>query len=319
MIPMPAAKPRIALVIPVYNEAEGIAHNLHAIWQYCLEIQEIDFTLLVVDDGSRDDTVAEVMRLQHPQLHLISLRRNCGKEAAIHAGLAHCEGNAAIVMDSDLQHPPALIADMARLWRQGMMVVEGVKIDRGQEPLASRWLANGFYRLFAALSGLNIANHSDFKLLDRQVINAYLALPERQRFFRGLVHWLAFPAAQLPFAVPPRCHGNSAWSKLRLLHYSITAITTFSTAPLHLVTLLGFFTFALALSLGALVIHQKLAGLAISGFSTVILLILLIGSILMFALGLIGVYVAHIYDEIKGRPPFLIHTAPQVDSLKKKG
>jgi polyisoprenyl-phosphate glycosyltransferase len=298
----------VTIVIPVYNEERAFTQNFHVILRHLDALQETIFDFLIVDDGSRDRTVDVVNSFcrTRPDVRLICLSRNFGKEAAIHAGIAHALGDAVIVMDSDLQHPPELIPHMLQLWRSGASIVEAYKVSRGRESLLSRVLANGFYRIFSSLSGMDLRNHSDYKLLDRQVADAYVALPERSRFFRGIVRWLGFSAVQIPFEVQERRHGSSAWSRLRLFRLSLVAITSFSAEPLQFVTLFGVLTFIISGIFGGIAIYHKLSGQAVSGFTTVILLILIIGSILMISLGLLGMYIARIYDEVKGRPSYII-------------
>ena len=298
----------VTLIIPVFNEAEALAGNLEAILTQADGVADVDLQLLVVNDGSTDATL-EVMQgfcESHPQTSLLSLNRNFGKEAAIMAGLDYVAGDAAIVMDSDLQHPPALIPQMLAIWQGGVAVVEACKTARPSQSTAYRLLARGFYALFGSLTGMDLRNHSDFKLLDRKVIDAYRQLPERGRFFRGLVTWLHFPTAQVYFTEPARETGVSKWSGLRLLNLSWQSISSFTSLPLHLVTLLGLFTFLVSLVLGGKALYDKLSGQALDGFTTVILLLLLIGSVLMFSLGLVGSYIARIYEEIKGRPVYLV-------------
>ena len=297
------AKNSVTVVIPVHNEAPAFAHNFEVILRHLDALQGIKTDVLIVDDGSKDKTVEVVTGFcdARDNVKLICLTRNFGKEAAIHAGLDNASGDAVIVMDSDLQHPPELIARMITLWREGSSIVEAYKIARGRESVLSRLLANGFYGLFNSLSGMDLRNHCDYKLLDRQVVDAYKALPERSRFFRGITSWLGFPAVQIPFAVQERQRGTSAWSRLRLFRFSLVAITSFSAAPLQFVTLFGILTFIISALFGAIAIFDKFSGHAVSGFTTVILLILIIGSILMISLGLMGIYIAKIYDEVKGR------------------
>ena len=302
------AKNSVTVVIPVYNEERAFAQNFAIILQRLSSLQDIKIDFLIVDDGSKDNT-AEVVRKfcdQNARVKLICLTRNFGKESAIHAGIDHATGDAVVVMDSDLQHPPELIFQMVSLWQGGTSIVEAYKKTRGRESLLSRMLANGFYGLFNSLSGMDLRNHSDFKLLDRQVVDAYKALPERSRFFRGIVNWLGFPTARVPFEVQARQHGSSAWSRLRLFRFSLVAITSFSAAPLQFVTLFGLLTFIISALFGAIAIYDKISGHAVSGFTTVILLILIIGSILMISLGLMGIYIARIYEEVKGRPGYII-------------
>ena len=281
---------------------------LDAVFAATADIPDLDLEVLVVDDGSTDATVARVQTRcdTEPRLGLLCLHRRFGKEAAIHAGLSHARGDGVVVMDGDLQHPPGLIPAMVAHWRRGVPVVEAVKRQRGPEAFWWSWLARGFYRLFQGLSGLDIAHQSDFKLLDRQVVDAYLALPERQRFFRGLVAWMGFPALRLPFEVAPRASGRSGFTALRLLAFSSHALTAFSPLPLYLMLLMSGLTLLLALIIGGIAIYHKLLGVAVSGFTTVILLMLIIGSFTMLGLGLIGLYLAQLFDEVKRRPLWLV-------------
>jgi dolichol-phosphate mannosyltransferase len=300
---------KIILVIPVFNEASVIVTNLNTIIAQVYLLQEISWKILLVDDGSSDGLLAELQK--HFELgklvHYLKLNRNFGKEAAISAGLAQAVNcDAAIVMDSDLQHPPQLLPKMVELWQQGIEVVEACKQSRGNEPLVKGLGAKFFYKLFSYCTGINIDRQSDFKLLDKKVVDFYNNLPEKDRFFRGLIHWMHFPMAQVYFDVPESTRAQSAWSTWSLCRYAIRSVTSFTSLPLQIVTLCGGLTFLLSLVLGGIAIADKLSGRALDGFSTVILLILIIGSVLMFSLGLIGIYVARIYDEVKRRPSFIV-------------
>ncbi|HEB92439.1 MAG TPA: glycosyltransferase [Gammaproteobacteria bacterium] len=300
---------KLTLVIPIYNEADGLRGNLDEILRHVSELPEnVRADLLIVDDGSTDSTpgIVQASCEQRSDVSLLVLNRNFGKEAAIMAGLDHVDADAVVVMDSDLQHPPTLLPKMIELWSGGADVVEAVKISRTTRSGLYRCFANVFYRFFDALTGLDLHNHSDYKLLDRKVIEAYRSLPERTRFFRGLVNWMHFPAARIPFEEPAREAGESKWGALRLLKLSWQSISSFTALPLQLVTLLGGVTFLVSLLLGAKALYDKLSGQALDGFTTVILLLLIIGSVLMFSLGLLGSYVARIYDEIKARPHYLL-------------
>lgn len=307
MINKPINKPLVSLVVPLYNEERQAYDNLHAILTGA-EISWADIELIAVDDGSRDMTVKEVERAaqQDPRISVIAFTRNFGKEAAIHAGLEQAKGEVAIVLDSDLQHPPALIPQMLELWRGGAFVVEAVKSHRGVETFSGKLFARTFYFLFRHLAGLDLAGQSDFKLLDRQVIDTYLAFPERHRFFRGLIGWAKFPSAQVPFSVPERAGGTSQWNKLKLIRYAINNLTHFSSLPLRLVTYIGMGTLSIGALVGIVSLVQKLRGAAIDGFTTVNLLIILMGGAILLGLGIVGHYLALIYDEIKGRPNYLI-------------
>ncbi len=301
------AKPLISLVVPVFNEGPIIRANLAAILKaaasdwYALE-------LIAIDDGSVDETADEIALAAHEdeRVRPISFTRNFGKEAAILAGLAHAAGDAAVVLDGDLQHPPELILQMTALWRQGLYVVEAVKQDRGNETLSQGLFARAFYGLFRRFANLDLRGHSDFKLLDREVIDAYLAFPERNRFFRAMIGWAQYPSAQIPFSVAERNGGTTHWGKLALMRYAINNITSFSSLPLKLVSYLGIVTLIFGAIIGIMSLVQKFNGKALDGFTTVNLLIVIMSSAILLSLGIIGHYLARLYDEIKGRPPYVI-------------
>ena len=322
----------VSLIVPVYNETSTIVSNLQAILAAagndCLGdadglpgsgrqeriVPANCLELIAVDDGSVDDSTAEILRAAalDKRIRLLSFTRNFGKEAAIHAGLAHARGAAVIVLDGDLQHPPQLIPKMLALWHQGWLVVDAVKQDRGNETLVARLSARLFYAMLRGLAGLDLQGHSDFKLLDRVVVDAYLAFPEQGRFFRGLIHWTHYPSAQIPFLVPERAGGGgSHWSRLKLLRYAINNITSFSSLPLRLVSLLGGVTLSIGGIIGIISLVQKLNGQAIGGFTTVILLLVMIGGAILLGLGIVGHYVARLYDEVKRRPAYVIKPSTQ--------
>lgn len=300
---------KVTLVIPVFNEGASIRENLLVIRGYASDLDSVEASLLIVDDGSIDDTASYVRTLcdAYEDIRLLSLNRNFGKEGAILAGLDYADGDAAIVMDSDLQHPPELIPRMVKIWKSGIDVVEARKSNRGRENLLYSLSARSFYRLFFLCTGMNISDNTDFKLLDRKVIDAYLALPERKRFFRGLIDWMGFPSARVFFNVTPRQGGQSTWSALKLFRLSITALTAFSAAPLYLITLMGGICLSISVIFGSIAVYHKITGVAVSGFTTVILLILLIGSFLMIGIGMLSIYVEQLFDEIKRRPTYLIN------------
>ncbi|MDY6984528.1 MAG: glycosyltransferase family 2 protein, partial [Pseudomonadota bacterium] len=283
----------LTILIPVYNEAAVIVANLREIIAQARAIPDINVNFLLVDDGSTDGTPALLKTgfAQDDAVHYLRLNHNFGKEAALSAGLnAIRQSDAVIVMDSDLQHPPALLAQMVALWQQGFDVVEACKASRGEESTFSKWGSALFYALFDRLSGVKLRSQSDFKLLDRKVVDFYCALPERERFFRGLIGWMHFNTTQVQFDVPPNTRDGSTWSRWRLIRYALRSITSFTSFPLQIVTLFGVLTFIMSLIIGGIAITDKIAGRAVDGFSTVIVLILAIGSVLMFSLGLIGVY-----------------------------
>ena len=301
----------LSLIVPVYNEAAQLNHNLQRILATAGE-SGYPLELIVVDDGSHDESVTELYRAAAADTRIRPLvfTRNFGKEAAIHAGLEHAQGAAAVVIDADLQHPPELIPQMVQLWQQGLPIVEAVKLNRGTESWLKRRLAMSFYSWFDSLAGMDIRQHSDFKLLDRVVIDHYLALPERQRFFRGLIHWTGYASAQLPFEIAEQPERRSRWGSIKLLRYALNNLTSFSSLPLHLVTVLGTLSLLVGVIIGTVAIYQKLLGQALDGFTTVILLLVIIGGTLMVGMGIIGHYVARLYDEVKGRPMYVLRPDP---------
>jgi polyisoprenyl-phosphate glycosyltransferase len=299
----------IDIVIPVYNEVDGIESHVAEI----LRVVEREPLLararvILVDDGSTDTTFDAIRRCveRSPRVAAVRLTRNFGKEAAIEAGMTYSTGDAVIVMDSDLQHPPELLPLFVEEWRRGALIVEGIKRTRGKESWPARTSALVFYRLFGFLSRLSIENHTDFKLLDRRIVDLYLLLPERRKFFRGLLPWMGHAATRLPFDVPQRAAGESRWPRLRLLHYAWDSICSFSGIPLRIVGVLGTIAIAVALILLAISVVQYLRGTAATGFTTVIFLVVFLSGIQLIAVGMLGSFVARIYDEIKHRPPFVV-------------
>lgn len=232
------------------------------------------------------------------------------------AGLQMSRGKAVIVMDADLQHPPALIPEMLRLWKTGGFdVIEGIKQPQESESRSSGVFRRLFFTLNSKLTGVDLREASDFKLLDRRVVDTYLALPERNLFFRGMIAWAGYKTAALPFTPDERQYGKTQWSFRNLTRLALTSITSFSSIPLHLITSLGLIFTTVAVLLGIQTLYNKLSGDAVSGFTTVILLLLIIGSVIMLALGVIGEYLARIYEEVKRRPLFFIQeTLPEHDA-----
>ncbi len=300
-------KPTLSIIAPVYNEQESLTRFV-AETTGCFSNADIPFELLLIDDGSQDQSWELISGFARQDFRCkgIRLSRNFGKEAAIFAGLEAAEGACCLVMDSDLQHPPATGVEMFCLWQKGLQVVEAKKLTRGKENPLRRLAAKGFYRLLEGASGLSLQNASDFMLLDRQVIDTLLCLKERSTFFRGLSRWVGFSSGQVWFEVPKRAQGRSKWSLSRLFSYAFGAIASFSSLPMQLVTLCGAVFFLFSLVLGANTLYNKLSGQSAEGFPTVILLLLIIGSIIMLSLGIIGYYIAKIYEEIKGRPRYVL-------------
>lgn len=298
----------LTLIVPAYNESPGLAAAVREIRAQAAATH-LPFTIVVVDDGSTDDTWGTLASLTTdiPELRAVRLSRNFGKEGAIAAGLDVSQGDATIILDADLQHPPRLIPDMVRLWEQeGWDVVEAMKRHRGRESWLQRAATRTFYRVARVLTGQDLQDASDFKLLDRRVLDAWRRFGERATFFRGLVAWLGFRRTQILFDVPQRAGGQSRWSFGALIGLAVHAVTSFSALPLQLISLLGFVTLLLAAGVGVQALRLWWSGLALPGFTTVILLQLIVGGFLMISLGIIGTYVARIYDEVKGRPRYVV-------------
>jgi len=298
----------ISVVIPLYNEGSHLRELLSDL-KSALEQAGCCFEVVLVDDGSSDDTWTKIKdeARMYPDLRAIRLSRNFGKELALCAGLERARGNAVIVMDGDGQHPPSLLALMIETWRtSGADIIEAVKRRRGRESLTSKFGALTFYVILNKLSGFDLKGASDFKLIDRRVLDRWLTMRERNVFFRGMTAWMGFRTIQVPFEVGPRRAGKSGWSYLRRTQLALIGITTFSSFPLHLVTFAGVIFFFFAVVLGIQTLYLKVTGRAFTGFATVILLELIIGSLLMISLGIIGEYLARIYEEVKGRPRYIV-------------
>ena len=297
----------LSVILPSYNEEKMIAAAAETITGI-LDEAGIAHELLFVDDGSRDGTWAEIRRVSADNDHVVGVHfsRNFGKEAAMFAGLEQARGDCCVVLDCDLQHPPEKIVEMYRLWEQGYEVVEGIKEDRGQETGFHRFAAKSFYDLISRATGMDMSSSSDFKLLDRKVEDALNQMPERNVFFRALSFWVGFKRASVSYCVRERTAGESKWSTRSLIKYAITNMGSFSSAPLHIITILGMLMLVTAVVFGLVALIQKLTGQALGGFTTVILLLLFASSLIMISLGIIGYYIARIYEEIKGRPRFII-------------
>lgn len=297
----------ISVVLPAYNEEKMIkkaAETVSAI----LSAEQIPYEIIFVNDGSKDQTWSEIEQVSRKSPHIVGVNfsRNFGKESAMLAGLASASGDCCAVMDCDLQHPPETLVEMYRLWEQGYEVIEGVKRTRGKESAMHRASAGMFYRIISKAVGIDMSRASDFKLLDRKAVDALLAMPERNTFFRALSSWVGFRTVSVEFDVQERTEGESKWSTWSLIQYAVKNIVSFSTVPMQCVTVAGILVFLFAMILGIQSLVKYFSGHALEGFTTVILLILIIGSIIMISLGIIGYYIAKIYEEVKGRPRYII-------------
>ena len=297
----------ISVILPAYNEKDNIAPAVKALTEV-FSGTDVDHELIFVSDGSVDGTYQEILKEAENDPHVrgAEFSRNFGKEAAIFAGLSLAKGDACVVMDCDLQHPPELIPEMVKLWKEGFEVVEGVKSDRGRESLLHKAFANGFYGIISKLMHMDMRSSSDYKLLDRKVVNVLLALTERNTFFRALSFWAGFRSTKISYEVREREHGSSKWSFRSLCRYAISNVTSFSTVPLQMVTFMGTIFLILGIVLGIQTLVRYCMHDSLEGFTTVILLLLISGGFIMLSLGIIGHYVARIYEEVKGRPRYII-------------
>lgn len=299
----------VSVVIPAYNEEAIIERTVHAIREQ-VERSGVGYEILVVDDGSRDGTYGKVhgmARAGEGSIRGIRLSRNFGKEGAILAGLSAARGDAVITIDADLQQPPELIPAMVARWRGGAKVVHAVKRERPGDSFLTRGRAALFNRLMTRLGGIDMENASDFKLLDRVVVDLIVTgLRERRRFYRGLAQWVGFEQESVPFDVAARPSGEGKFPLRALFDLGITAIISFTTAPLRIVTFLGFLTLGFGVLVAGETLWSVYKGESAAGFPTLEITILLIGSIVMISLGIIGEYIAKIYEESKARPAYIV-------------
>jgi polyisoprenyl-phosphate glycosyltransferase len=298
----------VSVVLPCRNEQANVRRVLDEV-KLLLREAGVDYEFVVVDDGSQDATWEEVKAAAQadPKVRGLCLSRGFGKEAAIAAGLDVAQGDAVLVMDADLQHPPGLVPEMVRRWSDGGCdVVEAVKSARGRESTSYRVLSRLFYTAMNRLSGLDLLGSSDFKLLDARVVEAWRRFDERTLFFRGLVSWMGFRRARVSFEVADRASGSSVWGFTSLARLALSGIAAFSSIPLQLVTAFGVAFLLLGTWLGIRAVIVKFSGLAIDGITILILLNVVTGSVVMISLGIIGQYLAQIYLEVKGRPRYLV-------------
>lgn len=301
--------PLLSIIVPAYNEETIISDAVQAI-KNVLGNLNVRYEILLIDDGSTDETWKQVQKAaarSGGEIQGIRFSRNFGKESAIFAGLAQCRGDAAVIMDCDLQHPPEKIAEMVQIWNCGKIaVVEGVKRSRGKESLVYRFFAKVFYGVLKMVSGMDLRGSSDFMLIDRTVIDTLLTMPERRPFFRALSQWTGFDRVQLEFDVAGGADRPSKWSKRQLIRYALNNVTSFTNIPMHIVTVMGVIFFIFSVILFIQTLYMKFFQNADNGFTTVILLLLITGSIIMFSMGILGSYIAKIYDEVKGRPRYVV-------------
>jgi glycosyltransferase involved in cell wall biosynthesis len=303
------ADPLISLIVPVYNEAEAIDAFLEQVAPVLAQCGA-RFETIFINDGSTDATLPILLAhaQSRPGLHVVNLSRNFGKEAAMTAGLDLAQGDAAVLIDVDLQDPPALLAEFVSQWRQGYDVVYGLRQSRDGDGRLKTLTAGLFYAVFNRMSATPIPhNVGDFRLIDRRVIAALRLLPERGRFMKGLFAWVGFASIAVPYVRPPRLLGTTKWNYWRLWNFALDGIVSFSTAPLRIWTYFG-----IALALGALayagfiVARVLLLGIDVPGYASLIIVLLFSTAANLISLGMIGEYVSRLFVETKQRPVYLI-------------
>jgi dolichol-phosphate mannosyltransferase len=298
----------LSVVVPLRDE-EGTVRELHRRVDGALA--GVPYELILVDDASTDGTTALVDDLADvdPRVRVLHLSRSFGHQAALTAGLEHARGDAVAMLDGDLQDPPELLGQMLGHWRSGSDVVSAVRTERAGETRMKLHTARWFYRLFARLSDLDLTQDAgDFRLLDRRALDALLSMRERNRFLRGMSAWIGYTQTSVPYERDARHAGETKFTVRKMLRFSLDAITSFSWRPLQLATVLGFLLSGVALLTIPVVIGLRLAGQTIPGFATVLCVVLLLGGIQLITAGIIGEYVGRIYDEVKGRPLYLVRS-----------
>jgi dolichol-phosphate mannosyltransferase len=298
----------LSVVAPVFNE-EAIVDQFYA--RICAALEGLPFEIVLVDDGSSDRTaiVLDQLAATDPRVRVVFLSRNFGHQTALTAGLDHARGDAVVMLDSDLQDPPELIPRMLDHWKAGCDVVYAVREYREGESRFKLTTARWFYTLFDKLAQVELQHNSgDFRLLDRRPLDALLSMRERNRFLRGMTVWVGYRQAAVPYRRDARMAGETKYTLSKMLRFSLDAISSFSHRPLQLAMLLGFLISTLAFVAIPVVIVLRIVGSYLPGFGSITIAILLLGGIQLIALGIIGEYVGRIYDEVKGRPLYLVRT-----------
>jgi polyisoprenyl-phosphate glycosyltransferase len=302
------AQPLITVMLPAYNEAKNIVHTLESI-STMLKQMSPTWNIVVIDDGSKDDT-AEVVKsvADSYQVTLVRFSRNFGKENAISAGLNYAKGDVVICMDADGQHASELMLTMLEHWRLGYDMVYAVRQDREQESSFKLWGSRLFYKMMSASTHVEIPRDAgDFRLMDRQVVEALCQLPERNRFMKGIYAWVGYRSIGIPYTPLPRMHGESAYSKLKLIALAWTGITSFSVLPLRLASLIGFCLALLSFAYGTIVIVDKLFfHESVPGWPTMVASMMFLAGVQLLFIGILGEYLARVYDEVKARPPYIV-------------
>lgn len=309
--------PLLSLVVPMFNEAGNIDALFERLQQVMTGITA-DYEIVCVDDGSRDDTVAQLIahHQRDGRIKVVELSRNFGKELALTAGLRHTSGQAVVMIDADLQHPPEAIVEMMEKWRQGYEMVIAVRRDRHDESPFKRWAASRFYDAFGRMSEVRLPQGAgDFRLLDRKVVQVLNAMPEHTRFMKGLYAWVGFRQISIPFDVAARAHGETKFNLFRLWRLAIDGITSFTSLPLKVWTFMGMLVAGFALLYGLLfVIKTLVLGIDVPGYPSLIVAITFFSGVQLISLGVIGEYLGRVFSEVKARPLYVVRSRHGCDA-----
>lgn len=309
MSSLPLSPPELSIILPFYNEAGGIHDLFHRLYPMLSRLG-LSYEVICVDDGSTDRTYHLLCNERERDLRIkpVRLARNFGKEAALTCGLHLAQGQAAVTLDSDLQHPPEVIPELVKAWQGGAKMVYGIRRNRDTDGVVRKLLSRAFYAVFHSIADIKMPEGAgDFRLLDRAVIDAVNALPERNRFMKGLMTWVGFDYALVPFDVASRAEGQTHWSFFRLMRFAFDGISSFSTFPLRMWTWFGVTMSLCALTYGIyLIIDTMVFGVDVPGFASLMVAILFLGGIQLLSLGVLGEYLARIFTEVKGRPIYLV-------------
>ncbi|MFI3226603.1 MAG: glycosyltransferase [Clostridia bacterium] len=303
---------KMSLIVPCYNEELSLQYFFDTVVEFYNDIlsKKVDLELVFVNDGSKDNTWLHIKKLIKEKTNIsikaVNFSRNFGKESAIMAGLEVSTGDCVITIDADLQHPLETIPEMILKWNEGYKVVDGTKSSRGKESFLHKKFAGLFYNIISNAVGFNMKNASDFKLLDREVVDLLLTLKEKHVFYRGLTSWVGFPHTEVFFEVQEREFGETKWSFFKLTKYALNNISSFSTAPMLIVTYIGVLFLIFSGILGIYTLVSYFLGATVSGYATLTMLLLIIGSFNMIGLGIIGYYISKIFEQVQERPNYII-------------
>jgi glycosyltransferase involved in cell wall biosynthesis len=318
----PKYAPTLSVVVPLFNESGSLA-PLFARLEPVLTGLKADgrvreSEIVFVDDGSRDATFAEVAALNalDPSVKGVRFARNFGKEAAMAAGLRAANGEAVVLMDGDLQHPPELIPELLAAWRGGAMMATAARRSRATDPALRRWLSKSFYRVFASISEVSLTEGAgDFRVFDRRVVDAINQLPERTRFMKGITSWVGFKQVTVDFEPEERAVGSSSFNLVRLFKYALDGLSAFSTLPLRIWSIIGLVISVISVLYGAyLTLRTVLYGIDVPGYASIMVATLFLSGIQLISLGVIGEYLGRVFTEVKDRPLYLVAETLGLDS-----